>query len=256
MLKLFSWNVNGVRAVQKKGFLDWIKAAGPDILGIQETKAHPDQLDEELLKPPGYETHWAAAERRGYSGVGFFTRVKPKSVKTGLNIPKFDDEGRTVVAEYDDFVFITSYFPNGGRDHERVPYKMDYCADFLTTINGLRDQGKSLIFCGDLNTAHKDIDLANPKPNYNKTTGYLQIEIDWIDQVVEAGYIDIFRHLNPDLEGAYNWWSQRSGARERNVGWRIDYFFISPDLLDRVVTAEIHADVMGSDHCPISLTLK
>jgi exodeoxyribonuclease-3 len=152
-------------------------------------------------------------------------------------------------------VFITAYFPNGSRDHSRVPFKMAYKAAFLDYCNNLRKQGKAVIFCGDVNTAHNDIDLARPKDN-TKTTGFLPEERVWIDQAIEAGYIDIFRDLNPNLEGAYNWWSPRSGAREKNIGWRIDYFFITPDLKDRVVTAEIHPNILGSDHCPISLTLK
>ncbi len=256
MTTLYSWNVNGIRAAQKKGFLDWLSEAKPDILGVQETKAHPDQLDDDLRAPEGYHTYWASAEKKGYSGVGLYSRIEPKSIQIGLGIEEYDSEGRTVIAEYEDFVFLTGYFPNGSRDHSRVPFKLGYTAAFLDYCNQLRDQGKSVIFCGDVNTAHNEIDLARPKENHNKTTGFLDNEREWLDKIVGAGYIDIFRELNPDLEGAYTWWSQRSGARGRNVGWRIDYFYISPDLRDRVVTAEIHPDVMGSDHCPLSLTLK
>lgn len=252
---LMSWNVNGIRAVQKKGFLTWLDQTRPDILGLQETKASPDQLDDALRNPPGYHTYWASAERKGYSGVGLMTRVQPRSVQTGLGIPDYDIEGRTIVAEYDDFTFITAYFPNGGRDHLRVPFKMAYKAAFLDFCNRLRAAGKPVIFCGDVNTSHQDIDLARPRENRN-TTGFLAEERVWIDQVIEAGYIDIFRALNPTLAGAYSWWTAIGGARSRNVGWRLDYFFISPDLRARVVTAQIHADVMGSDHCPVSLTLK
>jgi exodeoxyribonuclease-3 len=255
MIRLISWNVNGIRAVQKKGFLDWLAAAQPDILGIQETKASPDQLDEGLLNPPGYISYWAAAERKGYSGVALYTRREPESVQIGLGIPEYDVEGRTIVADYGDFVLITAYFPNGGHDHSRVPYKMQYKADFLLYCNALRAAGKPVIFCGDVNTSHREIDLARPKEN-EKTTGFLPEERAWIDRVVEEGYIDIFRALNPDLAGAYSWWSLRSAARERNVGWRLDYFFITPDLRGRVVDSAIHADVPGSDHCPVSLTLR
>lgn len=254
-MKLFAWNVNGIRAAQKKGFLDWLQDAQPDVLGVQETKAHPDQLDDALKSPEGYKSWWASAERKGYSGVGLFSKIEPKSVQIGLGIEEYDVEGRTIVAEYDDFVYITAYFPNGSRDHSRVPYKMAYKAAFLEYCNNLRSQGKSVIFCGDVNTAHNEIDLARPKQN-QKTTGFLPEERVWIDKVIEEGYIDIYRKFNPDKEGAYSWWSNRGGAREKNVGWRIDYFFISPDLEDKVETAKIHADVMGSDHCPISLTLK
>jgi exodeoxyribonuclease-3 len=255
MPKLVSWNVNGIRAAQRKGFLDWLNATQPDIVGIQETKAQPDQLDDELRSPAGYHSYWASAEKKGYSGVALYSRVEPKSVTVGLGIPDYDSEGRTLVAEYDDFVFITAYFPNGQADLARLPYKMQYKADFLSYCNNLRQQGKGVIFCGDVNTSHMPIDLARPKAN-EKNTGFLPEERVWIDQLVGEGYVDTFRHLNPELEGAYSWWSMRSGARERNIGWRLDYFFISPDLLDRVVSAEIYADVLGSDHCPVGLTLK
>ena len=255
MTTIYSWNVNGIRAAQRKGFLDWLAAEQPDILGVQETKAQPDQLDEELLNPAGYHAYWDSAERKGYSGVALFSRVEPKSVQLGLGIEKFDIEGRTIIADYGDFVLITAYFPNGSRDHSRVPYKMEYKARFLDYCNQLRADGRKVIFCGDINTAHNEIDLARPKQN-TKTTGFLREERDWIDQVIAEGYIDIFRHRNPELEGAYSWWSARGGARERNVGWRIDGFYISPDVLNMVADAQIHADIMGSDHCPISLTLK
>ena len=254
-MKLYSWNVNGIRAAQKKGFLDWLGEANPDILTVQETKARPEQLDEELLNPAGYHTYWVWAEKKGYSGVALYSKVEPNDVKLGLGIEKFDSEGRTIIAEYDDFVLMTTYLPNGSRDHSRVPYKMEYKEAFLDYANKLREAGKSVIFVGDINTAHNEIDLARPKQN-TKTTGFLREERDWIDKVVEQGYIDIYRDLNPDKEGAYSWWSNRSGARDNNIGWRIDMFFISPDLRDKVETADIHADIMGSDHCPISLTLK
>ncbi|MGF1507419.1 MAG: exodeoxyribonuclease III [Anaerolineae bacterium] len=255
MLKLYSWNVNGIRAAQRKGFLDWLAREQPDILGVQETKAHPEQLDDELLNPPGYHTYWASAERKGYSGVALFTREEPNAVTIGLGVEEYDAEGRTIIAEYDRFVLMTAYFPNGSRDHSRVPFKMRYKADFLATANAYRAQGKAVIFCGDVNTAHREIALARPKQN-QKTTGFLPEERAWIDRVVdEEGYIDIYRALNPDEEGAYSWWSYRGTARANNVGWRIDYFFISPDLRDQVEEAAIHADVAGSDHCPISLTL-
>jgi len=247
--------VNGIRAARNKGFLDWLHRTQPDILGIQETKAHPDQLEPELRQPDGYYSYWASAERKGYSGVALFSRIEPKSVRLGFGYPEYDTEGRTIVAEYDDFVFITAYFPNGGQDHSRVPFKMQYKHRFLTFCNDLCAQGKSVIFCGDINTSHQPIDLARPKEN-EKKTGFMPEERAWIDAVIAQGYLDIFRVLNPDLEGAYSWWTARAGARERNVGWRLDYFFISPDLRERVVTSTIHADVMGSDHCPVSLTLK
>lgn len=254
MQTFYSWNVNGIRAAQKKGFLDWLAAAQPAILGVQETKAHPNQLDDALLAPPGYHTYWASAEKRGYSGVALFSKTRPVSVQIGLGIDQFDREGRTIVADYGDFVFITAYFPNGSRDHSRVPYKMQYKADFLAFCNALREEGRAVIFCGDVNTAHRPIDLARPKQN-QQTTGFLPEERVWLDDITVQGYVDTFRHLYPEQEGAYSWWSYIGGARSRNVGWRLDYFFTTPDLAPRIADAAIHTDVLGSDHCPVSLTL-
>lgn len=251
---LYSWNVNGLRAAQKKGFLEWLEMAQPDILAVQETKCHPDQLDPLLRQPPGYNTHWASAEKKGYSGVALFSKQTPLSVEIGLGIDEYDREGRTIVADYGNFVLLAAYFPNGSRDHSRVPYKMAYKRDFLTYCNELRAQGRSVIFCGDINTAHQEIDLARPKQNQN-TTGFLPQERAWIDDVIDQGYIDTYRRLYPDKNGAYSWWTYIGQARDRNVGWRLDYFFISPDLWPRVQEAAIHADVLGSDHCPVSLTL-
>ncbi|MDE2748973.1 MAG: exodeoxyribonuclease III [Chloroflexota bacterium] len=253
-MKLYSWNVNGIRAAQRKGFLDWLHAEQPDVLAIQETKAHPEQLDAELRQPEGYHSWWVSAEKKGYSGVALFSKTEPNEVKDGLGIKKFDSEGRTIIADFGDFTLITTYLPNGKASKERLHYKMEYKEAFLDTANSLRAAGKAVAFCGDINTAHNEIDLTHPKPNA-KYSGFLREERDWMDKVVEQGYIDSYRHLNPEQEGAYSWWSMRSGARAKNVGWRIDYFFISPDLLDKMAAAEIHADVMGSDHCPISLTL-
>ena len=253
-MKLYSWNVNGVRAIQKKGFLEWVEHSAPDVLCLQETKAHPGQLDETLACPPGYHAYWAAAERKGYSGVAMFTRDEPLEVTIGIGVEKFDREGRTIIAEFNDFVLITSYFPNGSRDHSRVPFKMAYKELFLETCNRLRDAGRSIVFCGDVNTAHREIDLARPKQNQD-TTGFLPVERAWIDRVVEEGYVDTFRWRYPEREGAYSWWAYWGGARERNVGWRLDYFFVTPDLLDRITDADIHSEVLGSDHCPVSLTL-
>ena len=254
-MRLFSWNVNGLRAVQKKGFLEWLNTTSPDILSLQETRVHPDQLEDAIRVPEGYHTYWASAEKKGYSGVALYSKIAPKSVQIGLGIEAYDCEGRTIVAEYDDFVFIGAYFPNGSRDHSRVPYKMLYKADFLKFCNNLRVAGKPVIFCGDVNTAHQEIDLARPKENI-KTTGFLPQERVWIDEVITAGYVDVFRHLYPETTDAYSWWSSRSGARERNIGWRIDFFFVSDNLMPRVKGAAIHPDVMGSDHCPVSLTIE
>ncbi len=255
MLKLYSWNVNGLRAVHRKGvFLEWLATVQPDILGVQETKAHPDQLPDELRNPPGYHTYWAASERPGYSGVALYSRIEPLSVQVGLGYDAFDREGRTLVADYGDFVFITAYFPNGSRDHARVPFKMQYKSDFLSTIERLRAQGRPVIFCGDVNTAHRDIDLARPRQNQN-TTGFLPIERAWLDELCGCGYMDTYRLRYPDQTGAYTWWAQVTFSREKNVGWRLDYFFVSPDLASRVIDATIHPDVLGSDHCPVGLLL-
>lgn len=255
MLKLISWNVNGLRAVQKKGFLDWLAREQPDILGLQETKAAPEQLDALLLQPPAYTTYWASAKRKGYSGVALYTRPTPESVTIGLGLDEYDDEGRTIIADYGDFVFITAYFPNGGRDLARVPYKMAYSDAFLTYCDVLRARGKGIIFCGDVNTSHKEIDIARPKQN-RKSTGFLLEECAWMDKLIDQhGYIDIYRHLNPERRDCYTWWSSLGRARENNIGWRLDYFFISPDLLPRVAEAQIHPEVLGSDHCPVSLVL-
>ncbi len=254
MITLYSWNVNGIRAAARKGFLDWLSLTAPDILCLQETKAQPDQLDEQLRNPVEYHSYWASAERKGYSGVGLFSRDAPDSVEPGIGIEIFDHEGRTIIADYGVFTLITSYVPNGGRDHSRVPFKMEYKAALLEKCNQLRQAGRSVVFCGDINTAHKEIDLANPKSNEG-STGFLPIERAWIDRVVEEGYVDSYRALYPDSEGAYTWWAYWGKGRKQNVGWRLDYFFVSPDLKDRIRGAEIHPDVLGSDHCPVSLVL-
>jgi exodeoxyribonuclease-3 len=253
-MKLCSWNVNGIRAAHKKGFLEWLSGASADVVSIQETKAHPDQLEADLVRPPGYHAFWAPAVRKGYSGVALFTRPEPDTVHVGLGIEEFDREGRTIITEYSNIVLISAYFPNGSRDHSRVPFKLAYCEAFLERCNRYRDAGRSIVFCGDVNTAHREIDLARPKQNQN-TTGFLPEERAWIDRVLEAGYIDTFRALFPDTAGAYSWWAYWGGARERNVGWRLDYFFVSPDLAPHIQAARIHAEVMGSDHCPVSVEL-
>jgi exodeoxyribonuclease-3 len=254
-MNLISWNVNGIRAVEKKGFLEWLYEAKPDVLCLQETKASPDQLNQELLRPRGYHTYWGSAERKGYSGVALFSQREPREVEVGLGIDKFDREGRTIIADYGEFVLISVYVPNGSRDHSRVPFKMRFKEALLEKCNEYRADGRAVVVCGDINTAHKEIDLARPKEN-QKSTGFLPEERAWIDRVIGEGYIDSFRERHPDREGAYSWWAYWGGARDRNVGWRLDYFIISPDLLDNVTEAEIHPDVLGSDHCPVSLSLQ
>ncbi|MCL4868738.1 MAG: exodeoxyribonuclease III [Anaerolineae bacterium] len=253
MATFYSWNVNGLRAAAKKGFLDWLHQTQPDILGLQETRVHPDELPVSLRQPEGYHTYWAISERKGYSGVALYSRERPLLVETGLGIPEFDREGRTVIAHYPDFVFITAYFPNGGRDLLRVPFKMAYGDAFLAKCQQLRAEGKVVIFCGDVNTSHKPIDLARPRENRNHT-GFLPEECAWMDALVEAGYVDSFRTLYPEQTGAYTWWAQYGGARQRNTGWRLDYFFVAEEGRGRIAAAAIHPYVLGSDHCPVSLT--
>jgi len=250
--KLVSWNINGLRALERKGFLAWLNENEPDILCLQETKAHPDQLSETLLTPPGYRTYWSASERKGYSGVALYTRAEPLSVSEALS-PEYDREGRTLIADYGSFVLLTAYVPNGSRDHSRVPFKMAYKNKLLAACERLRQDGRSVVVCGDINTAHREIDLARPSQNKN-STGFLPVERAWIDSFLDLGYFDTFRSMHPERI-AYSWWAYWGGARERNVGWRLDYFFVSPDLWPSVRAAEIHPDVLGSDHCPVSLTL-
>jgi len=254
--RLFSWNVNGIRACGRKGFLDWLAAAKPDILGLQETRALPEQLEESLRQPDGYHVHYHPAEKKGYSGVALYSQIEPQSVTLGgLSEPRFDDEGRLIIADYGDFLFYTGYFPNGGNDLSRVPYKLEFSEAVLQHAEAQRRAGRSIVICGDVNTAHEEIDLANPKSN-KKNTGFLPEEREWVSRLIDHGYVDIFRQTHPDEGSHYTWWSNRKGVRERNVGWRIDYFLISPDLEDRVVAARIHSDVMASDHCPIELELE
>jgi exodeoxyribonuclease-3 len=254
-ITLLSWNVNGIRAVQKKGFLPWLAHSQPDILCLQETRAEEHQLPAELARPAGYHAFWhASISKKGYSGTALFSRQEPLSVQFGLGVDEFDQEGRTIIAEYPDFTLLNCYFPNGGRDHSRVPFKMAFYEAFLQKCEALRAEDKAVLFCGDVNTAHREIDLANPKSNQN-TTGFLPEERAWMDKLVEAGYVDTFRRLHPDLPEQYTWWSVPTRARERNVGWRIDYFFVTPDLLPRIADAFILPEVQGSDHCPVGLTL-
>lgn len=253
-IKLMSWNVNGMRSVHKKGFLDWLETASPDILGLQETRSTPEQLDETILKPNGYHTYWVSAEKKGYSGVGIMTKVEPINVRSELGVPEFDVEGRTIIAEFPHFTFINAYFPSGTRGLERVDYKMAYKEAFLKIAEEIRASGKSVIFCGDLNTAHQEIDLANPKGN-KKNSGFLPIERAWMDKIFSMGYIDTFRHLHPDEAERYSWWTVRANARARNVGWRIDYVILTNDLLPALKDAYILDDVTGSDHCPVGVEL-
>lgn len=252
-LTLLSWNVNGLRAAERKGFLVWVKKAQPDILCLNETKSRPEQLSGELINIPGYESHFSSAEKKGYSGVAIYTKIKPLSIKTTFN-KKFDSEGRFMQAEYQKFTLLNIYFPNGGASAMRLNYKLDFYKTFLSYIEKLRAAGQSIIFCGDMNTAHRAIDLARPEAN-SKTSGFLPEERAWIDKLIDQGYLDTFRVFHPDQKDAYSWWDLKTRARERNVGWRIDYFFISKDLKPRLQDAFILPDVPGSDHCPVGIKL-
>jgi exodeoxyribonuclease-3 len=253
-LRLLSWNVNGIRAIQKKGFLDWFKKENPDIICLQETKAHPDQLTDELKNVSGYESYFSSAEKKGYSGVVTYTKIKPVSVQQGLGIKKFDSEGRFIITEFEEFTLFNIYFPNGKASDERLQYKMEFYETFLKHCKKLLKENKKIVVCGDVNTAHKEIDLARPKEN-SQTSGFLPQEREWIDKFLAAGFIDSFRKFNQEPEN-YTWWDMVTRARDRNVGWRIDYFYISANLKDNIKSAIIHSAVMGSDHCPIEIELK
>ena len=252
--KLISWNVNGIRAAYKKGLLDWFKDAKPDILCLQETKAHPEQLTEDLLSVKGYKSFFSSAEKKGYSGVVTYSKPEPVKVKNGLGVKKFDSEGRFIITDYKEFILFNIYFPNGKASKERLDYKMEFYETFLKHLKKLLKQGKNIVICGDVNTAHKEIDIARPKEN-EKISGFLPIEREWIDKFLNAGFIDTFRVFNQEPEN-YTWWDMITRARDRNVGWRIDYFYISENLKKNLKSAFILSDVMGSDHCPIGIELK
>ena len=251
-MKLISWNVNGIRAVYKKGLVEWIAKESPDILCLQETKASFEQFPSELLELAGYQIFHSSADKKGYSGVATFSREKILDTK---NFEKelYDCEGRVLIHELKNFFLVNCYFPNGSRDHKRVPFKMIFCEEMLRKINSL-NKVKPVIITGDFNIAHKEIDLANPKSN-NKTTGFLPIEREWMDHFNSQGWVDIYRTLNPEKSGAYTWWSPMPGVRDRNIGWRLDYFFVSPTLVKKIKRVDILSEVRGSDHCPILLEL-
>ncbi len=254
--KLLSWNVNGLRAVHRKNlFLPLLEEVAPDILCIQETKSRPQQLTADLLEVAGYEAHFASAERAGYSGVAAYSRVHPRSVSISFGPDdRWDDEGRVLALDYGEFVLYNVYFPNGRSSRERLKYKMEFYDAFLEHIESERRSGRNVIICGDVNTAHQEIDLARPKEN-SKTSGFLPDERAWMDRLAESGYVDTFRRFVPEENGHYSYWDTMTRARERNVGWRIDYFFVNEEMMDRVAEAFILSDVMGSDHCPVGLGL-
>lgn len=249
-MKCISWNVNGIRACVKKGFLDFFKEADADIFCIQETKMQEGQLDLDL---DGYEQYWNYAVKKGYSGTAIFTKERPLAVTYGMAIEEHDQEGRVITLEYEDFYFVTVYTPNSQSELARLDYRMTWEDDFLAYLKGLEEK-KPVVFCGDLNVAHKEIDLKNPKTN-RKNAGFTDEERGKFTDLLAAGFTDTFRYLYPDVGGIYSWWSYRFSAREKNAGWRIDYFCVSDCLKDKIEDAKILTDVMGSDHCPIELDI-
>ncbi|QDW74976.1 exodeoxyribonuclease III [Lachnospiraceae bacterium KGMB03038] len=249
-MKFISWNVNGIRACVQKGFLDFFKEADADIFCIQETKLQEGQIE---LETPGYYQYWNYAERKGYSGTAVFTKKEPLSVAMGIGIEEHDKEGRVITLEYEDFYFVTVYTPNSQNELARLPYRMRWDEDFLAYLKKLEEK-KPVVFCGDLNVAHKEIDLKNPKTN-RKNAGFTDEEREKFSKVLEAGFVDTFRYFYPEETGIYSWWSYRFKAREKNAGWRIDYFCVSDCLKDRLIDAKILTDVMGSDHCPVELQI-
>lgn len=248
MTRIYSWNVNGIRACARKGFFDVLTNSNADIFCIQETRAQPDQLSEDFIEPDGYHSYWSSAERKGYSGVAVYTREKPLSVSR-MEIERFDSEGRALFLEYPEFTLITAYFPNSQEGGKRLGYKLDFCDNIRKICDELTDAGKTVVLGGDFNIAHKPIDLANPKEN-EKNAGFLPEERTWMDQFTGAGYLDTFRMFNSQPNN-YTWWTYRANARERNVGWRIDYHCVNGASRERVKHAEILPHIYGSDHCPV-----
>ncbi|MGB0806599.1 MAG: exodeoxyribonuclease III [Salibacteraceae bacterium] len=251
-MKIVSWNLNGIRAVAKRGLVDIINHFNADIICFQETKAQVHQVEEVLQDVDFYVTA-NEAEKKGYSGTAILSKQKPISVTKGIGIAQHDTEGRTLTAEFDEFYLVNSYIPNSGQGLKRLDYRKQWDKDMLDYLKVLEAK-KPVIFCGDMNVCHQEIDIARPKPNYNKSAGYTQVEIDGMTNYINAGFIDSFRALNPS-EVKYSWWSYRGGARQKNIGWRLDYFLVSDMLMPRVKKSEILNDVMGSDHCPVQISI-
>ncbi len=253
-IRLISWNVNGIRAIHKKGCIDWLLNENPDIICLQETKAHPEQLPKDLIFINGYSSYFSSSKiKKGYSGVAVYSKLEPIDVKHGFGISRFDDEGRILIVDFQEFTLFNIYFPNGKMSEERLQYKMDFYDAFLENAYKLLKQGRKILVCGDVNTAHKEIDLARPKEN-EKSSGFLLIERQWIDKFLSHGFVDTFRMFN-DQPGNYTWWDMQTRARERNIGWRIDYFFVSENFKANITDAFILSDVTGSDHCPVGVEI-
>lgn len=254
-MRCFTWNVNGIRAVQRKEQLPWQVIPGADVIALQETKAKPEQLDPDVLEPDGWHAVWHSAERPGYSGVAMITRDQPDEIIEGLGDSDYDVEGRVLTVRFGTLVIISAYFPNSQDGGKRLPYKLGFCAAMERFLASHRAAGRETLLLGDYNIAHQPIDLARPKEN-ETSAGYLPEERAWLSRYLGLGYHDVFRERNHDLAAAYTWWTARGGARARNVGWRIDYGTVSPGLVSRVADTTIHADILGSDHCPVGVALR
>jgi exodeoxyribonuclease-3 len=258
IMRILSWNVNGIRAVEKRGFVPWLAAESPDILCLQETKAMAEQLSGDLREPRDnkgepYKAYWASAKRKGYAGTAIYSKVEPLDLGY-MGVEEFDDEGRVLQADFKDFVLICAYFPNSQDAGARLDYKLRFCAAMLDLCDRLRDRGRHLVLCGDFNIAHTPIDLARPRENEGNA-GYLPEERAWMDTFTAAGYADTFRRFHPGEEGHYSWWSYRAAARARNVGWRLDYHCVDEAFLPRIRTAVIRSEVEGADHCPVQIEI-
>lgn len=253
-MKLMSWNVNGLRACVKGGFLKWFESENADIVCVQEIKATPEQLDDAHRNPLKYHSYWHTAEKAGYSGLAVFSKTEPLEVQNGIGDKEIDREARVQVLRFKDFTLINTYFPNSQRDHARLPFKLGFCDKFLNFTEGLRQKGENVLICGDLNIAHKEIDLKNPRSNKNNA-GFLPEERAWMDRYIDTGYVDVFRRFNQAGDN-YTWWSYRPGVREKNVGWRLDYFLTNQEFKDRLKSGFHRRDVFGSDHCPVGMELK
>ncbi|MEZ4771708.1 MAG: exodeoxyribonuclease III [Bacteroidia bacterium] len=254
MKKIISYNVNGIRAAVGKGFLNWLAEESPDIICLQETKAQPDQLDENLLHPPGYHTYWFSAEKKGYSGVAIFSKEKPLHVEYGCGMEKYDKEGRVLRADYEGYSVISVYFPSGSSGDERQEVKEEFLDDFYTYIQELKKSFPNLIVSGDYNICHQAIDIHNPVSNKN-SSGFLPHEREWVTKLIDSGFVDSFRKIYPEAEGRYSWWTFRFSARKNNKGWRIDYHMLTSPLADKCVDADILSDIEHSDHCPIKVVM-
>lgn len=251
-MKIVSWNVNGIRAIAKKSFFTDLELLAPDILCMQETKAQETHIVETLGHLNGYHIYSNSAIRPGYSGIAVLSKIKPLNISKGINLPEHDTEGRVLSLEYESFFLVNVYVPNSGSELKRLSYRQTWDNVFYAYLKDL-EKFKPVVICGDLNVAHKPIDLAHPKANYNKTAGYMQEEIDGMDRFINGGLKDTFRHLFPDVTGRYSWWSYRAGARSKNIGWRIDYFLVSESFLPAVKNAFILDNITGSDHCPVGI---